>query len=528
MEISEENMFFSQIVLVIISVTLINCFLFRNPQGKVSIQTSVGEIIGFTSVLHVKGTRKVLNTFRGIPYAESPTDSRRFRKPVPKARFPSPVDASKYGPACYQFLQGQKGMHNVTFSEDCLSLNIFAPGQAPISGGYPVMVYIHGGGFVQGYTLGYEAGYLSLSGDVIVVTMNYRLNVFGFLYIDDPNAGGNFGLWDQQLAIKWVHDNIQDFGGDPNRITIFGESAGAASVTYQAIYPGNVGLIQRVVSESGSFAGPWAIIDRNDAMAITSQFAAMAGCLQNNTNTIINCLQSKSAEELKIIMDGPALEKGISVWKPVVDGEFILDDPSLLMSNHSSLRNMEAMFLGIDLIIGINSKEGFSNFASINETTKINVNKSEINNRLIPDLLTQFQNFNKHLPESVKNAVILEYTDWDNLNNTKKQFDRLIDMITDYWFSAAAAETALKHAASHRHTYVYKLSVAPPRHVIPVYASLDGPTVTNHADDLTFIFGPWFKDRIKIPDGLNKSFAEQEINTGKAMVTMWTNFAKTG
>ena len=517
---------FKQIVLFIIQITTVRCFLI--PSGKVSVNTSVGEIIGFTTILNIKGSHRVLNRFLGIPYAEPPTGTRRFRKPVPKAVFASSIDASKYGPACYQLLEGQKGLHNVSYSEDCLHLNIFAPGQRPYKERYPVMIYIHGGGFVQGYSNGYEVGYFSLSGKVIVVTMNYRLNVFGFLSTGDRNGGGNYGLWDQHLAIKWVHNNIKAFGGDPTRITIFGQSAGAACVTYQASYPGNRGLIQRAFAESGSFTGPWALLKRKEAQKFTRKFASMSGCLRNDSLETVSCLQSKPAKEIKAIMDGSANKKGFFTWKPVIDNEFVLADPKSLLTYHSSSRETESMFLNVDVIIGVNSKEGFSNFPTINETSNITFTKSDIDNNLIPRALTQFQYFNKTLPESVKDAVLLEYTDWTNVNDIKRQFGRFIDMITDYWMGAAAAEVALKHTCLSKHTYVYKLSTAPPRHVLPVFDSLDGPKVANHADDVTFLLAPWFKDGIKIPNGINKTITNGQINVGKAMVTMWTNFAKSG
>ena len=119
------------------------------------------------------------------------------------------------------------------------------------------MIWIHGGVFIAGFSNSYDGGPLSLSGDVIVVTINYRLNVvFGFVSTTDHHAGGNWGLWDQHLAIKWVHDNIHAFGGDPASITIYGESAGSACVVYQTIYPGNKGLFQRAIIENGSIQSP--------------------------------------------------------------------------------------------------------------------------------------------------------------------------------------------------------------------------------------------------------------------------------
>ena len=159
-------------------------FLFDDRM--VTVQTNVGTIVGFTSSYDIKGTRRNLNTFLGIPFAEAPVGTLRFRKPVPKARFRTVFKATDYGPACLQLRAGQISDLNITFSEDCLNLNIFAPSDKLSNGElYPVMLYIHGGGYANGYSIGYEGGHLSLSGDVIVVTTNYRLNVFGFLSTGD-------------------------------------------------------------------------------------------------------------------------------------------------------------------------------------------------------------------------------------------------------------------------------------------------------------------------------------------------------
>ena len=164
--------------------SLVTGFLFDN--GRITVHTAVGDITGFTSSFDINGTRRGLNTFLGIPFAEAPTGVRRFRKPVAKASFKTAFQALDYGPACWQYRAGQPNNRNITFSEDCLSLNIFAPSNGLSNSElYPVMLYIHGGGYLTGYSIGLEGRYLSLSGDVIVVTTNYRLNVFGFLSTGD-------------------------------------------------------------------------------------------------------------------------------------------------------------------------------------------------------------------------------------------------------------------------------------------------------------------------------------------------------
>ena len=513
--------------IVISNFYLLNGFLLDD--GRVSVQTPAGEIIAFTSTLNINGTQKRLDTFLGIPFAEAPTGGWRFKEPVPKARFNTPLEALDYGPACLQYQRGQPNDRNITFSEDCLSLNIFAPSNRPSNGErFPVMVYIHGGGFLTGYSIGLEGRYLSLSGDVIVVTVNYRLNVFGFFSTGDQAAAGNYGLWDQQLAIKWVHDNIRSFGGDPIRVTIFGQSAGGGSVTFQTIYPGNKGLFQRAIAESGSFAGPWAFNTLEDVRNFTRQFAAAAGCSQQDSMTMVSCLQSKSATDIKSVMDGPVGGEGC-LWKPVIDNKFLFNEPIELLTQSFASAPVADMFLGVDLIMGVTSKEGFGDFPFLKETSRPDFSKSVIDNKLIPYIIHECPYNTKDLPKSVTVATVLEYTNWEHLDDFRSQVSRFVDFISDYWFYVGAALTAKKHSTSSaKSTYVYKLSTSPPRHLIPVYNGSDGPSVVNHGDDLVFIFGPWFEDELKIPNGIDKKMSDIQKSVGKAMVTMWTNFAKSG
>ncbi|KAK3590612.1 hypothetical protein CHS0354_018832 [Potamilus streckersoni] len=192
--------------------------------------------------------------FLGIPFAEAPIGKLRFAKTVPKSKVQSPYDATHSRPACAQEKYVDSGINQFEISEDCLYLNIFVPGKIVPTGKpqFAVMVWIYGGGFISGAQDYYSGEILGGFNEVIVVTINYRLSLFGYARSRGGNIPGNMGLWDQHFGIKWVHDNILDFGGEPARITIFGESAGAASVLYQALYPGNKGLFKNVIAESGS------------------------------------------------------------------------------------------------------------------------------------------------------------------------------------------------------------------------------------------------------------------------------------
>src|ERR1700733_9002653 len=175
--------------------------------------------------------------FRGIPYAAPPVGKLRWKPPAAPAQWSGTRDASGYGPACEQMVSADP------ISEDCLTLNIFAPAKATAASNLPVMVWIHGGAFTSGSGRDFDGSALVQHG-VVVVTINYRLGYFGFLAhpalsaINPHHVSGNFGLLDQQATFAWVRRNIAGFGGDPKRITIFGESAGGQSVIDQLVSAG--------------------------------------------------------------------------------------------------------------------------------------------------------------------------------------------------------------------------------------------------------------------------------------------------
>ncbi|PIC23909.1 hypothetical protein B9Z55_017439 [Caenorhabditis nigoni] len=183
---------------------------------------------------------KIVDGYLGIPFGKAPIGKLRYKKPVPADKWTEPIDCYKYGPGCPQsgvfstfvkeFCEGVR-----EFAEDnCLNLNVFSPrtSQTEFSKGLPVMVYFYGGGFEVGFSSMLDdyalSGTLPLK-DVVIVTPNYRVGPLGFLTNGDEVLKGNYRLWDQTLALKWVQEHIASFGGDPNSVTIFGTSAGGAS-----------------------------------------------------------------------------------------------------------------------------------------------------------------------------------------------------------------------------------------------------------------------------------------------------------
>jgi para-nitrobenzyl esterase len=237
--------------------------------------------------------------WKGIPFAAPPVGERRWKSPQPVAPWPGVRDAVKFSDRCVQkgvmALEGLTGKEGM--SEDCLYLNVWRPQK---SGTFPVMVWIHGGGYVGGaaFTPMYWGDRLSQAGDVVVVSTNYRLNVFGFLALpalraEDPHGSvGSYGSLDQVAALQWVHDNIAAFGGDPNNVTIFGESAGGFSICTMLATPLTKGLFQRAILESG---GCDVSADLEPGYVQGDSIAAALGCKPDD----LACLRGLSAKQVE-------------------------------------------------------------------------------------------------------------------------------------------------------------------------------------------------------------------------------------
>ena len=215
------------------------------------------------------------NEYLGIPYAAPPTGALRWKAPQP-ASWSGVLQANTLPPLCPQ-PAGPLGA--ASLNEDCLYLNVYGPSSG--GSGLPVMVWIHGGAFKTGTGGTYDGSALVQNG-VIVVTINYRLGYLGFLAdpaLDEESSGGgsgDYGLMDQQAALRWVKANAKSFGGDPNRITVFGQSAGGQSVLDQLVSPTAAGLFQRAIVESGSYAFTLPSLASADAKGVA--FAKAVGC----------------------------------------------------------------------------------------------------------------------------------------------------------------------------------------------------------------------------------------------------------
>lgn len=233
--------------------------------------------------------------FKGIPYAAPPVGELRWQLPQPPQSWSGVREATHYGGACPQL--SRYGLTEASEDEDCLTLNVTVPAASIPKQPKPVLVWIHGGAFVGGSSALYPLDYLALSGDLVLVSLNYRLGVFGFMAHPtfDADHNGSFGLEDQRAALRWVQRNIAAFGGDPENVTIAGESAGAAGVCMHLIAPDETkGLFHKAIIQSAGCAQPMQTVE--EAKDFGARVAARVGCAGGAAD--LDCLRGKPVQEL--------------------------------------------------------------------------------------------------------------------------------------------------------------------------------------------------------------------------------------
>ncbi|XP_045187887.2 carboxylesterase 5A-like [Mercenaria mercenaria] len=498
------------------TVLFFTAVLFANSQDP-RISSKLGEIVGKIKSVPIEGLPyQNVHEYLGIPFAKPPVGELRFRKPEPMTSLPSPFYAQSHGAICPQITMTPVDVE-AEQSEDCLFLNVYVPDRpADKPTGHAVMVWIYGGGFVEGASNFYDCSTLSIAGNIIVVTINYRLNVFGFLNTGDENARGNFGLWDQHSALQWVHDNIGDFGGDNQRVTIAGESAGAMSVMTQAITPGNRGLFQRAIAQSGSMSMPVLDFER-DGLKDTITLAGSLGCETDSMVDLMRCLREKSVDEYLTAVY--SLLSNVS-YSPVLDNDFIKVNPRYIakMSEIRSLDEIE-FFRSVDILSGFNAFEGALFLPFIMDPTKIEnmqPTRQEMKRQYLPAAMNML--YRTGFADEIMNLVEAHYTNWSNPDDFHSIRLQITKLLGDASFGVPAVEMARLHKiSSASRNFMYHFAPKPSVRLLPTPTWIPG---SNHADEIGFIFG---SPNLGVGDG-----NAWETDLIIKMITYWTNFIKSG
>jgi para-nitrobenzyl esterase len=452
------------------------------------VRTEAGSVEGSV------GTDGKVQIFKGIPYAAAPVGALRWKEPQPVPAWQGVKKATEFGARCMQGnVFGDMVFRDAAPSEDCLYLNVWTPKTSP-DAKLPVMVWIYGGGFQAGATSEprQDGEHLAHKG-VVVVSMNYRLGIFGFfshpeLTKESPHhASGNYGLMDQADALQWVHKNISLFGGDPDNVTIFGESAGSFSVSALMASPLSKGLIHRAIGESGAFLGRTPNTKPlPDSEQYGVKFAQFIGA------DTLEKLRGMTSQQ---ILDAATKDKDAFRFIPNIDGYFFPESPAEIYAKGEQAH--------VALLAGWNHDEGnYHQFFGHDAPTKENYVKKieQMFGDKAPEVLKLFPGQTDEQAKSsadlLRSADFIAYGTWKWIEMQMKLADVPV--------------------------YRYEFDQAPP---IPPSgpAALDGPRAY-HSAEIEYVFEDLDSKKV---DSKPVDWRPEDYVLSELMSSYWTNFAKT-
>ncbi|XP_067396183.1 fatty acyl-CoA hydrolase precursor, medium chain-like isoform X2 [Emydura macquarii macquarii] len=482
--------------------------------ARPKVITKYGKLQG--QQIRVDGAERHVDVFLGIPFAKPPVGPLRFSPPVPVEPWKGLRDATSYPPMCLQdpvagqhlsdVFTNRKDKLSFRCSEDCLFLNVYTPARSD-NDRLPVMVWIHGGGLVLGAASTYDGSALSAFENVVVVAIQYRLGILGYFSSGDEHARGNWGFLDQVAALQWIQENIERFGGDPGSVTIFGESAGGASVSALVLSPLAKGLFHKAISESG--VAIKALFNANPE-AQTNNIASVSGCKSTSSAAMVHCLREKTEEEImKITLNMEfttiqlnATSSGDSEQSlfisAVTDGVFLPKSTKELLA--------EKTINAVPYIIGVNNHE-FSWL--LPNMLKYPAFTEGMDKKTVTSLLLSLEIFT-HVPAEFTNLLSDEY-----LSNTEEPTqvrDAFFELMGDAVFVVPAIQTAKYHRDSGNPVYVYDFHHRPSSNK-PDFVKAD------HGDEIGYVFGKSF---------LAGEATEEDSKLSRTIMKYWANFARKG
>ncbi|KAG9464267.1 hypothetical protein GDO78_020223 [Eleutherodactylus coqui] len=385
-------------------------------------------------------------------------------------------------------------------SEDCLYLNVFTPANRNPKSKLPVMTFIHGGGLVIWSASLFDGSALSALEDVVVVSIQYRLGVLGFFSTTDNQLRGNYGFKDQIAALQWIQENIAAFGGDPSSVTIFGESAGAISVSALVLSPLAKGLFHRAIAESGAMTMPDFVASKSEDLLYRQNIVVkVSGC---DLASIADCLKKKSEEELMVI----AKRMGMMPLPARVDGVFLPKPVEEMLADKEINK--------VPFIIGMNTQEFGWVLPLLFNITGISEGMTREAAALILRNLPLMGPKPKAIP-----FILDEYL--GDIDDPLEIRDRFLDLCADTMFGIPALRLAKGHRDAGLPVYFYEYQHPPSllAHVRPDYVKAD------HGDELFFVFGgPFLRDGVLFAGPATD--AEKALS--RNMMRYWANFARTG
>ncbi|XP_050389036.1 cholinesterase isoform X2 [Patella vulgata] len=493
------------LAIVILLLTCVQAVISEKESVQyVTRDTRLGKVKGYVHTVKDIGD---IERYFGIPYAAPPVGNLRFEYPVDHEGWGDEIyNATVLSPACLQIgsIWEYTEFHQPGFnrqSEDCLYLNVYIPVRTGVNSGglLEVLVHIHGGSNEVGMGSMLHGDVLALKAGVIFVSMNYRLGPLGFLSGDPKHFTGNYGVMDQVKALQWVQENIGYFGGDKNKVTIQGHSAGACDVGLHASSPLSKGLFRYAILESGSSLAYWCVLRYPEfSRKRTENFAKSVGCMRDNLLEVKECLKMVDKEKIN------NFRFDAYIWflpfTVSIGDDFLPDNPEILLAERPI--NGEAFLMGVTQNEGSWSAWKFMTGISIVE---------DIGNAIyfIPFAVNKY----KDLAVAVLQE---EYAADIDPNNGTDVFLAVSGIIGDSTFIAPAVKLADHLAERNKDVYFYSfdyistLASTPQHHGVP------------HGLDLFYLFGTPFTGH------KYHTYNEEDKAVSQAFIDMWASFIKTG
>ncbi|XP_066255062.1 esterase FE4-like [Euwallacea similis] len=460
--------------------------------------------------------------FLALRYAEPPVGELRFKPPQPLKPWDDIYNGTEEKNICYQVVTNSDKEN-----EDCLFANVFTPvdvSNASHASDLAVMVWIHGGGFTGGAAYRAEGGVgpkFFMDAGVVLVSINYRLGPFGFMSSGDNVIPGNLGLKDQAEALRWVQKNIEYFGGDPNKVTIFGQSAGSASVSYQLLNPHVKGLFRAAILESGSALSPWAY-QRNET-EVTYQTAQLIDpdFTSKNSTELLEFLQSvpaasidKASAQFTSTTESPAnyqISKGF-FYAPVIEASN--DDAILTKTQYELLES--GYFNQVPVFMGMTNEESLG-FLTKGDLSSLWGAYDEDPSILVP--------FDMHLTDAEAKKYVGEniwsyFTDDQGFNVEDWARGIMYHSVQDFdKANIKQAEVISQHSTVYFYQFSYSGLMGNFNYRMP------GCGNVTHSEELNYIFSKRISN--EIPDNTDMScFPESDQKVHYRIMALWTNFAK--
>jgi len=488
------------------------------PPEEVSVKTYLGKLRGYRNKLEDK--EGYVYSFLGIPYAQPPTGTRRFKPPLPVTAYKSD-EAFGFRNECPQIKAYGEKRFAFVGKEDCLTLNVFSPSLTSNKDALkPVMIWFHGGAFTMGSGNEYIPVEMVKQG-VVIVTVNYRLGALGFMTFGNDVVSGNMGLKDQLESMRWVKRFIHNFGGDPEKVTIFGQSSGAIMVNAMQLSPKATGLFHRAITQSGNLLMRRVTAEASDEKRTAKNLAEKVQCPSDYNEAMLDCMQNIPIEALIQMssyaapnIQAPKDDRERGPWFPVVD--HYATDPVLPMEPLNALKT--GMFNKVPMLSGTIKNDGALQVVSL---LGHHPDPEPVWQQMAAHMLMIGDSAN--VTETTYDDVVLAslatkyYTNEDY--DFKTNVQSWMDLFTDALFLSPDqkwVDIMLKQKVP---VYNYQFTLKPKTTIGQLFG-LDDPNLTPiNGEDILMLF-----------DQFSTLYLEEDKETevGDMMVEYWTNFAKYG